>query len=87
MASPELKRVRMLTSIAGATWAADRGDEIDISGDLADRLVARGQAEPVPTAAEDFVRLAEELEVTAVVTRNEAVTAAAAAAGLHVREK
>lgn len=45
------KKVKMLTAIAGTTWSAKAGDEIELDDRVADRLVQAGAAEAVAKKA------------------------------------
>jgi hypothetical protein len=45
-------RIKMLTSIATATWNAGPGQEVEVPDADARRLLQSGQAEPVKTQAE-----------------------------------
>ena len=79
-----LKKIRLLSPLASPSWAGEAGDVIEIGESDAASLVARHQAEYVPSDAEDFIRLAKELNVSGVTTANEAVVSEARKAGIHV---
>ena len=78
-----LKRIRLLTPMASPSWAGEAGDVVEIGKDDADSLVARHQAEYVPSDAEDLVELAAKLGV-GLMTNDTEIKTLAKAHDVHV---